>query len=345
MNFVERLLTDHRDRLGLSAVGLGGDFETALLTPRFATSRHVVALVYPKGERRPRAVVKIPRQPGDDDVVQLEAQTLQQLAALPGADRLCVPTVLGTLTRDGHTVMVQSAVVGTPLSAPEVRRDFRTAMAAGTAFISTLPVVRRAEDNADWYRAAVERPLSLLAEDVPLAGETAELCARTHALLEPLRSVRLPAVFEHGDLAHPNLFLTGRGPSLGVIDWERAIPDGVPGHDLIFFLQFLAESAEPAGSGQAATVAFDKAFVGPGAWGVPILRGHLRDRGLEPTIAGPLVVASWARTAATLRSRLIPAGIGGDLSSLGPERATGPRRDLLLWRHAIERAERGTLAE
>jgi len=343
MSFVERVLRRNHEELGLAALGFGTAVEVTLLTPRFATSRHVVALVQPEGSREPRIVVKIPRQPGDDEAVRLEADMLRQLTTLPASAGLHVPTVLGVVSAEGRTVMVQSAVVGTPLNARGVRRRFQEALSAGTAFISALPVVRPAEDNGDWYEAAVERPLARLAEHVPMGGDTADLCARTHAVLQPLRSILLPTVFEHGDLAHPNLFLTGPGARLGVIDWERATPNGVPGHDLTFFLQFLGESADRPGKGYTAADVFDRAFVQPGAWGVPVLREHLRARGLEPGIWGQLVIASWARTAATLVDRLVPAGIAGHLSSLPPEKAIGPRRDISLWRHAVERAEAGML--
>lgn len=343
MSLIERVLRRHHDQLGLDALGLGTAVEVTLLTPRFATSRHVVALVYPEGGREPGIVVKIPRQPGDDEAVRLEADVLRHLTTLPASGGLHVPTVLGVVSAEGRTMMVQSAVVGTPLNARAVRRHFERALSAGTAFISALPVVRPAEDNADWYEAAMERPLARLAQHVPMGGDTADLCARTHAVLEPLRSTALPTVFEHGDLAHPNLFLTGPGASLGVIDWERATPDGLPGHDLVFFLQFLGESAERPGNGRTSAAVFDRAFVDPGAWGVPVLREHLQARGLEPGMWRQLVVASWARTAATLVDRLVPAGIAGHLSSLPPEKATGPRRDMLLWRHAVERAEAGML--
>ncbi len=342
MNFIERVLVEQREELGLEAAGLGTDLETALLTPRFVTSRHVIGLVYARGERRPRVVVKMPRQPGDKGGIEREAELLQRLHSLLGPHRLRVPAILGMVECDGQTLLVESVVEGTPLRHRRVRRHFAAALAAGISFITALPVTRPAEDNADWYRSLVAGPLTRLEQVVPRGGETVELCARTHALLAPLRSVPLPAVFEHGDLSHPNLLLGGRAAGLGVVDWERSTVDGLPGHDLVFFLQFLGEAVQSAFAWPAQAAVFDRAFVGSAAWAVPVLRDHLRDRGVDPALWGPLVLASWARTAATLVTRLVPGDGDGPLSP-ALEAAVVSHRDMLLWRRAVDAAERGEL--
>ncbi|WP_041241281.1 aminoglycoside phosphotransferase family protein [Geodermatophilus obscurus] len=345
-NLVERVLAENVDRLGLSAVGLGAALETAFLTPRFVTSRHVVVLVYAKGESRPRLVVKVPRQPDDSRGVRREADMMRRLAALLGPDRLRVPAVLGTVACDGLSLLVESAIRGAVLTPPQAHRHFRTVLAAGTSFIGALPVVRPAGENADWYGPAVERPLARLAEIAPLAGETAALCARTHELLAPLRSVPLPAVFEHGDLAFPNLYFGGRDTRLGVIDWERSTTSGVPGHDLVFFLQFVSESRWSASTWPAQVAAFRDAFVGPDAWAVPVLREHLRHRGVDPTSWGRLVVMTWARTSATLADRLVLDEDRDDLCpSAAVEAAVRLERETRLWRLAVELAERGELGD
>ncbi|PRY36581.1 aminoglycoside phosphotransferase (APT) family kinase protein [Geodermatophilus tzadiensis] len=345
-NLVERILVENLDRLDLGAVGLGTALETAFLTPRFVTSRHVVVLVYAKGESRPRLVVKVPRQPGDSQGVRREADMLLRLAAHLDPNRLRVPAVLGTVACDGLTLLAESAVRGTVLSPPQARRHFRTVLAAGTSFIDALPVVRPAESNTDWYVQAVERPLARLTELAPLDGETAVLCARTHELLAPLRSVPLPAIFEHGDLAFPNLYFGARDSSLGVVDWERSTTEGVPGHDLVFFLQFLSESRWSASTWSAQVAAFRAAFVGPDAWAVPVLREHLRHRGVDPRSWGRLVVMTWARTAATLVDRLLldPSG-NGLRPSAAVDAAVRLERETRLWRLAVESAGRGELGD
>jgi hypothetical protein len=213
---------------------------------------------------------------------------------------------------------------------------------AGAAFVRGLPVVRTADDNADWYAAALVEPLQALADLVPLGGETARLCARTHAVLGPLRDAALPAVFEHGDLSDPNLFI-GEDGALQVIDWERATTAGVPGHDLVFFLQFVAEAARGATTRPEQLAAFDEAFTGPGAWTRPVLLDHLAARGVDPELLPLVVVATWARTAATLVPRLVPEpGAGGAAAAPSPQAlatAVAQDRDVALWRHALTRLE------
>jgi hypothetical protein len=342
VNLVDRVLAERYDELGLAAVGLPRRMDTVLLTPRFVTSRHLVALVSRPGDSRPLVVAKIPRRPGDNQGVHHEAATLRRLTELARAPLPGVPLLLGTVDVGGHTLLVETAVQGTPLDPPAVRLDRERAVRAGAAFVGELPVVRPAEDNRDWYGPALVEPLDALAELVPMGGETARLCARTHAVLQPLRDAALPAVFEHGDLSDPNLFL-GPDGELQVIDWERATASGVPAHDLLFFLQFVAEATRGATERPAQLAAFDDAFVGPGAWTRPVLLEHLRARGIDPELLPLLVLATWARASATLVPRLVP---DSELGAAAPSAealaaALSHDRDVALWRHALTRVEEG----
>lgn len=345
MNLVECVLAERHDELGLADVGLGRRMQTALLTPRFVTSRHVVALVFAPGDPRPRAVAKMPRRPGDNGGVHREAEMLRQLAARLGRPPAGVPAVLGTVHVGGLTLLVETVVTGVALDPRRVQRDRGAAVSAGASFIASLPVTRSAADNVDWYDAALTRPLAKFAERLPMGAEAADLCRRTHALLEPLRATHLPSVFEHGDLSHPNLFLSADEGTLGVVDWERSTTDGVPGHDFVFFLQYVSESVRSGFTRPAQLAAFDDAFLGPDPWASRALRDHVVGRGVDPALLAPLVVASWARSAATLVSRLVPEDGAQDHPPAGAlDRAVTGDRDVTLWRHAVEQAERGRLA-
>jgi hypothetical protein len=233
-------------------------------------------------------------------------------------------------------------VTGAPLDQARVLQDVDRAVASGERFLSTLPVVRPAADNSAWYDAAVRAPLAGLMAMLGSAGDVAELCERTHAVLAPLRDVPLPAVFEHGDLSHPNLFVADDGTLL-VIDWERATDAGVPGHDLVFYLQFLSQCRHGFATSAEQLEAFDRAFTGGNAWARSSLERHLDARGVDPQLAGLLVVTCWARSAATLASRLDldarAAGGTGDAVAA----AVLAERDVTLWRHALRRAEAGEL--
>jgi hypothetical protein len=342
VNLIERVLTERYDELGLAAAGIPRRMQTALLTPRFPASRHVVALVFSPGDPRARAVAKLPRRPGDNLGVLLEADVLRRVADLAPAARAAVPVVLGTVPVGQHVLLVETAVDGVELDPPAVRRDRDLAVRAGRAFIDGLPVMTPAERNRDWYDAALTRPLDALARAVPLGGETADLVDRTHAVLAPLRDVALPAVFEHGDLSHPNLFLGAEG-GLRVIDWERATAAGVPGHDLVFFLQYVSESSRSAVDRGAQRTALDADVWAPDGWARVVLAAHLERRGVPVELLDALVVGSWARTAAGLVARLVPAddepADGEPLSPAALAATVRESRDVDLWWHALRRAE------
>jgi hypothetical protein len=140
-------------------------------------------------------------------------------------------------------------------------------------------------------------------------------------------------VVEHGDLSYQNLFLQPDG-RLQVVDWERSRLDGLPAHDLIFYLQYVGQSREQAlSSRQLQLQAFNNAF-SPGGWAVSSVTEHLRLRNVDTGLLPYLVIATWARSAATLAYRLNGEGTyGGDPGHL--QAAVTADRDFWLWRHAV----------
>ncbi|WP_426997061.1 aminoglycoside phosphotransferase family protein [Pseudarthrobacter sp. N5] len=332
MNFIDSVLQDHYQELELEKYGIGRHWATVLLTPRFVTSRHVVALIFAIGAREPSLVVKVPRQPGDNHSVRHEAEMMKQLRARGGRPLIGVPEVLGTLDVGAHTVLIETAVTGAPLDPHRVAADLSGAISAGTDFVAALPFTRSAPANEGWYDRTISRPLRALAGMLPLDDDLSVLVERTHEMLAPLRSVQLPAVVEHGDLSHPNLFLPPQG-RLQVVDWERSRTDGLPGHDLVFYLQYLSESNEQAFSRIGQLEAFDKAF-GSTGWALAPLRSHLQLRGVNPDLLPLLITATWARSAATLAYRL--AGQAAPEQGRTQMRAAVlADRDYWLWRHVV----------
>lgn len=332
MNFIDKLLGDHYAELHLERYGLGGQWATVLLTPRFVTSRHLVALIFPAGERHPRLVVKVPRQPGDNEGVLREAKILRRLATLASGRVQGVPEVVAILNVGAHAVLVETALIGTPLDPGLVVRDTAIAVSAGTEFVSALPLTRPASANHDWYARAITNPLSALARLLSANEADAELIPRTHEILRPLRSMQMPAVVEHADLSHPNLFIQSDG-TLQVMDWERSSLNGVPGHDLIFFLQFISESVRGSCDRESQIQAFDEAF-GTAGWALERLHYHLKLRGVETDLLPLLVIMAWARSAATLTRRL--AGTGPGVNDRAKRQAVIiDDRDFWLWRHAV----------
>ncbi|MDQ0771343.1 aminoglycoside phosphotransferase (APT) family kinase protein [Pseudarthrobacter defluvii] len=337
MNFVDQFLQDHFEEFTLDRYGLGKNWETLLLTPRFATSRHVVALVFPSRGSEPALVVKVPRQPGDNSGVRREAAMLDQLSAAVDSTGGGVPRLVGIKDAGPFTVLVETALTGTPLDPRTVAADLPSAVATGTEFVAALPCTRAAADNADWYRRAVAAPLAALEGLAGPDAQTCELVERTHQLLGPLSQAQLPAVIEHGDLSHPNL-LVKPGGALQVMDWERSLTDGVPGHDLVFYLQYLSESSEQAFDREAQLAAFDKAF-GQGGWALDPLSRHLGMRGVDQALLPLLVIATWARSTATLADRLAQEAEADPSQGRGKVRAAlQADRDFWLWRHVVEAA-------
>jgi len=333
VTFIDRFLTERYDELELGKYGIGRHWESVLLTPRFVTSRHVVALVFAAGATEPSLVVKVPRQPGENDSVRHEADVLRQLSTGAAAVTIGVPQVVTVRDVGAHTVLVETAVTGAPLDPRLVAADLPGAISAGTAFVDALPCTQAAARNDGWYDRTIRHPLEALTCLVSREPETMALVERTHEILAPLCHVQLPAVVEHGDLSHPNLFLKPQA-GLQVVDWERARTDGVPGHDLVFYFQYLSESNEQAFDRGSQLAAFEKAF-GPGGWALAPLAGHLDLRGVDGALLPLLVIATWARSAATLAYRL--EGQAG--AAYGTEKlrqAVASDRDFWLWRHAVQ---------
>lgn len=244
MNIVESYLRAHHDELGLDRLGLPRELTSLVVTPRFQASRHVVVLVLPKSGRDVRLVAKIPRRPGDTGGVVHEAAALGRLAELsgaqpgsvpaaepgwaPGLEPGSVPAVVALAEVDGQTLLIETAVAGSPLGPEAVRRDVHGAIETGALFIAGLPVSGRTAGDPHWYDRLLGDPLREFARRVPLGAAGRRLVERTTEILDPLRDADLPFVVEHGDLSHPTCCCaravgsgcwTGNGPiSVGCPD-------------------------------------------------------------------------------------------------------------------------------
>lgn len=306
-----------------------GDESPVIITPRFDTSRHVVALREPVSD--PASwVVKIPRQPGDDSGIGREGHMLDALRRAAPAISGSVPRVDRFATLGSTTYLLREALHGTPLDPASVERDYNRAVDTGVRFIDAMPLTREPAENGDWYERLVVAPLGRLSV---LSGSTsvADLVKRTHVALTTFRDRELPAVFEHGDLGHPNVLLSETG-ELRVLDWERAREHGLPGHDLVFFLQYCAESARGAFTREAQMVAFDELWAAGGE-GRRVLSAQLERQVLAFDEA--FVLLAWARSASTLADRLEAHAGSDEGSSTSIDELIASDRDVMLWRHAL----------
>ena len=315
--------------------GVRADRSTLLLTPWFEASRHVVGLHFDLRTRALAEVSKQPRRPWDLAGISHEAASLALVGSQ--APRLAglAPEVL-RLELGGRPMLAETAVRGRAVGPEVVRAKLDVVIDAGIGFVRLLPQAGRTDGSSAEFSRLLELPLHRVAELAPADSTVADMVARSLELLRPLRTVDLPLVFEHGDLGHPNLLLTDRD-QLAAVDWERSEPRGLPGHDLCFFLQYVGESRRAAFDRWAQLRAFDEAFTGTDAWARPILLNHLAELGVDPRLLPLLVVASWARSAAGLVSRLAPASGDDSLDATDLLAALTEDRDFALWRHSLAR--------
>jgi len=316
----------------LERSGLGTRSTVLLVTPRFETSRAVVALLAPEGRQEPAFVAKIAREPGPGSAIEREARNLEAIRSRSGGALHTVPEVVWSAGSEGWPTLVTTAMNGALVNPRFVRRHRQEVLEAGLAWTLGLP--RSAPCRADERLIRlVDEPLERLASGL-LDGDSLE---RTRRALEPLRDVELPVVFEHGDVSHPNLFWL-RGERLGVIDWELAVPDGLPVVDLVFFVAYVAAAEARAVTPAEHRGAFESAVAPASGWGLDALRRYARAAGVPDEAIVPLVVACFARYTAGLAVR---SGAGGaHVAETGdPTGWIRDSRPYALWQAALARAE------
>ncbi len=324
MNTVAAQLANRHEELGLAAFGIARQPSCVLLTPRFGTSRHVVALVLTEGDGRPALVAKLPRLAGDGAALATEAAGLRTVRRVLG-ETSSVPTLVAWLEDQPHPLLVETALEGRPLSPAAIARDRTRTVEATVAWLERVARssarVPDPADDAARYRRLVEEPLLTAASTADPELGLAELVPPTLEALAPLRGAGLPLVLEHGDTSHPNLLLRTFG-DLAVVDWELADPDGIPGHDLAFFLVYAAGAARRGRRDDPRRL--HGAFFGPAPWTWAWWRRYLDSAEIDPALGGRLWLAACARAVAVQARRA-----GGAAGAAGV-------RQLPLWRHAID---------
>jgi aminoglycoside phosphotransferase len=300
-----------------------------LRVPRFAASSHVIYLAHGPASTTPVLAVKVQRLVGDETALQDEASALAAVqAARPGGFG-SIPRLVASAEWRGRRWMAQTALPGRTMSAAYVRRHAGECVTAVTAWLLEL---HQATRGAALGAGGVAR---LLAEPFETArhlvdGELlAALGAETLQRLGP-EFATLPAVFEHGDLAAPNVLVTS-SPSagVGVVDWECAEPRGLAAVDLVFFLAFVAGARSGARTPAEHVAAYHRAFLAPKAWGRSQLASYAQGLDLPAVLLPALVAATWMR--ATSRAVMRSAGTSGHLVTATPDFA----RPLALWRHTL----------
>jgi hypothetical protein len=314
-----------------------------MVTPWFEASRHVICLYVDGITGLTCDVAKMPRRPRDTGGIAHEGRMLLDLADRTNALSGQVP-VVKELSLDQRPMLLETSLHGRVAGPELVRNEPREVLAAVFDFVCRLPTTGTSSEDLSWFARLLEEPLRTVAAVVDLE-DLAGLVNRTLAMLDPLKTAVVPMVFEHGDLSHPNLLLDAKG-RLGAVDWERSEARGLPAHDLCFFLQYASESRRSTFERAGQLRAFNDAFTGPDAWGGTWLRRYASLLGVEERLLPCLVLATWARSSASLLKRLkpsSPAESSGETSvaptTPGLPAAFATDRDFHLWGHAVDRFE------
>jgi aminoglycoside phosphotransferase len=294
-----------------------------------------VGLLIPTGAVEPTLVVKMPRLAGDLEGIAREAAMLNFLReACPNASET-VPRVLAFEAGE-RPVLVETALAGPLVTPPMLRAAPSRYVDAVVRWLLTLSAAGRNDGAQPSYRRLLEEPLQLLEAWFPPPGPEAELVARTLELTEPLREAGLPGLLEHGDLSHPNLIWLA-GSRVGVVDWELGEEQGLPLHDLVFFLTYATFALRRARTADERVAAFHDAFFARGGWARARVAAYARELALEPELLTPLFVSCWARSVARLAVRIATED-AGPMSEEATAWIRGNRYHAL-WRHTIAHAD------
>lgn len=306
MNTVLTFLENNRERFELVRYGISGQMTSAILTPRFHASSHIIFLVLAKGNPDPVLVAKMPRRADSRTSIEREAANLQAVQSLRPGGFDSIPRVVAFEEYCGYPILVETALIGRPITPAAVRDRLGPHCEAVTSWLSDL----QGKQNDDplgiagrWFDQLVLPPFSYLDRSFPLSEEEKQVLVKTQEITAPLRKKSLSVVFEHGDLAHPNILLLKDG-KLGVLDWELAMPSGLPLSDLFFFLTFAAFALNNAHTETQYLAAFQNAFFRHNGWTRPYIEEYVQRQALSPDLLTPLFILTWLRYVVGLLTRL-----------------------------------------
>lgn len=207
-------------------LGLPDDLDWVLTLGR-ATERGAFHLLT-DGRSRPTWVLKFSRAPLAQVEPPTDAAGLGLVGALGGEAAARAPRLLGVSEADGRPFVVESAAAGADLV---------------TVLRTAIPAKRKhalVDGVASWLIELGRASLRSRAGDATLPDaqhierSAAEFGVDRAVLADRIASA--PAVLEHGDAGLEHVLVDAASDDFVVIDWERARADGLPFHDLCFFL-------------------------------------------------------------------------------------------------------------
>ncbi len=344
-NIVLRFLLEHEHNLELARFGDPRYFSTAILTPRFKASAHLVFFVLSKERQQPVLIAKLPRLSGDNKRLDREAKNLQRVQTLRKGGFDSVPRLIAYEDFCGYRLLLETAVSGQTMRPSYVRRQPELCLQKGLSWLLELQQASRARSRQKML--PVDKTLEDLMHELSVlqaaCDDDGALLARTLKLARKLESYPVPPVLEHGDFSSPNILISEQ-QEIGVVDWELAERNGLPAVDLYFFLSYIAFSLRKAHNSQQQLHAFKEAFFGPRAWAKQYVDKYFEALALPRAAAAPLFVIGWSRYVASLLTRLHPAEQTAATGAPGATvRISSSALDWLhdnryyqMWRYAIE---------
>lgn len=303
LNYLDR----NRESLGLDHFGVGRRLHSVIKTPRFRASRHVIVMLYNERDGQPCLVAKIARLPEDTDGIEREATNLRDVQQWIGTGSESVPRLIVHDQLDGFPFLIETALAGEPISPKRVAKEPSKWCQAVLRWLHLLDgssAVATTNWNDESWQHTVVAPLHRCRQRLPWGNDETHVCQSLDRLMMTLEKAPLRHVFEHGDLSHPNLIEYRRG-EVGVIDWELAERVGVPLHDLVFFLMYVALSSAKSNTASAQQTALAQAFRTQDGWAWNWIHQYLNQRALPRELAQPLAMLALMRYLDTTLSRLI----------------------------------------
>jgi len=217
-----------------------------LTVDRIAVRKIGKTAVFLSGSDGRRYIMRIARSPIALARGRRNFDTLASLhrSMLPNSVRSRVPVAILHGTHAGYTIFLETCLEGTsgPVAASQRTTagwardavEFVTALHTGTSRMVTVDAIR--------VTSLVRDPVARIASACGQA-EVDEVLRRVEATCErALVGVTLPLVQTQGDFTESNCLFSSEGALTAVVDWEVAVPDGLP---LLDLLQFMPVPPEP----------------------------------------------------------------------------------------------------
>jgi hypothetical protein len=340
MNLILAYLADNWERLNLDSYGQPDQLTSMFITPRFQASGHIIAFIFSTKSGLPLFVAKVPRIPYETDRLDKEADCLSQVQALRIAGFDSIPRIISYEYLGVNRVLVETALPGQPMKPTIVRKNSTLCIESVMSWLWDLQITCRnnLEYDPECFQRLMLQPMEILRATFAASPEDMDVLDRHLSLIQSVRNVHLPLVFEHGDLSSPNI-LIGEDSKIKIVDWELAEPNGLPVTDLIFFLAYIAFAKDSASNNKTYLKAFDSAFFGKNAWASKYIRRFAQELGLSKDLLKVLFLQCWCRYVSGLVWRLNESSTESIKQQDNTIKFLHSNRYYILWKYALTNSE------